>query len=93
MYMHMHMHMHMQSSTASSITRLTSHKVRLHGLTANGSSRTGPSKLIDGRLPFTFPAFAKGRVIRWSSDSFHCSNSTGLHSMIKIVDLPHNTRD
>ena len=25
-------------------------------------------------------------VIHWSSDSFHCSNSTVLHSMIKVVD-------
>ena len=81
----------MQSSTAFYITRLTSHKVRLHSLTANGGSRTGPSKLINGRLPFTFPTVAKGRVIRWSSDSFHYSNSTVLHSMIKMVDLPHTT--
>ena len=68
----------MQSSTAFYITRLTSQKVRLHGLIANGGSRTGPSKLINGRLPFTFPAFAKGRVIRWSSDSFRSSNSTAF---------------
>ena len=33
------------------------------------------------------------RVIQWSGDSFHCSNSTVLHSMIQKVDLPYNTRD
>ena len=44
----------MQSSTAFYITHMTSHKVRLHSLTANGSSCIGPSKLINGRLPFTF---------------------------------------
>ena len=33
------------------------------------------------------------RDIHWSSDSVHGSNSTVLHSMIKIVDLTYNTRD
>ena len=47
---------------------------------------------------FCFPAYpacrrVHCRVIQWSSDFFHCSNSTVLHSMIKIVDLPYNTRD
>ena len=32
-------------------------------------------------------------VIHWSSDSFHFSNSTVPHSMIKIIDLPYNTHD
>ena len=33
------------------------------------------------------------RDIHWSSDFVHGSNSTALHSMIKIVDLTYNTRD
>ena len=33
------------------------------------------------------------RFIQWSSDSFHYFNSTVLHSMIRKVHLPYNTRD
>ena len=45
-----------------------------------------------------FPAYtvcrhARCRVIRWSSDSVHSSNSTVLHPKMKIVDLPYNTLD
>ena len=32
-------------------------------------------------------------IVRQSSDSVHNSNSTVLHSTIKIVDLPYNNRD
>ena len=31
--------------------------------------------------------------IHWSSDSVRSSNSNVLHSMIKVIDLPYNTRD
>ena len=46
---------------------------------------------------FCFPAYptcrrVHGKVIYWPSDSFRCSNSAVLHSMIKIEDLPYNTR-
>ena len=49
----------MQSSIAFYTTHLISHKVRLHSLTANGSSRTDPSKFINGRLHFTFQLLRK----------------------------------
>ena len=47
---------------------------------------------------FCFPAYqvccrAHCRVIHWSSDSVNGSKSTVLHLMMKIVDLPYNTRD
>ena len=47
---------------------------------------------------FCFPAYpacrrVHCRVIQWSGDSFHCSNSTVLHSMIQKIDLPYKTRD
>ena len=57
--LHLYHNGHMQSSTIFYITHPTSHKVRLLSLTAHGSSRTGPSKLIKGRLPFTFRLLLK----------------------------------
>ena len=67
---------------------------------------TGPHLLPDYKpiitflrsTAFCFPAYAACRrvhcrVIHWSSDSFHCSYSTVLHSMIKMVDLPYNNGD
>ena len=52
-----------------------------------------PVKTYKRSTVFYFPAFVEGRDIYWSSDSFHCSNLPVLHSMIRIVDLSHNTRD
>ena len=48
---------------------------------------------FNDRLPYPACRRAHCRVIHWSSDYFHSSNSTVPHSMIEIVDLPCNTRD
>ena len=62
---------------------------------ANAWSRTGPMNTIGQLLLSGLPAcqLTQVRVIHWSSDSIYFSNSTVLHSVVKIVDLPYNTRD
>ena len=66
-------------------------KGKFSGGGGSKSAKGGPYPLAD--LDGGEGRRVQCRFIQWSSDSFHYFNSTVLHSMIRKVHLPYNTRD